>query len=51
MFESVMCLFLLIVGFFEQDTGYFIAAGAFAVAGRIGAFLDMLLYAEEEDGQ
>lgn len=47
--EGILALFLLIEGFLEQDAGFFIAAGLFTIAGRIGAFLDVLLYAEEED--
>ena len=49
--EGIFAWVLLLIGAIDVNPDFFIAAGLFALAGRIGAFLDMLLYAEEEDGQ
>lgn len=49
MVESILSLFLLILGFLEGDPIFFVAAGVFSVSGHIGRFLDFRFIVKEED--
>lgn len=48
MVESILSLFLLILGFLEGDPIFFVAAGVFSVSGHIGRFLEALLFVEDD---
>lgn len=46
--EGIFAWVLLLIGAFDVNPDFFIAAGLFAIAAQIGRFLEALLFVEDD---